>query len=209
MNWSQRAKVIRLGYGILGTGCFLLGLYLSGILLSQQFARAQEAELAEGDTPVEKRVDDAEAPHAANSSDAKTPGAESPYEATPLEGSPPVFDTNADYRYEPVGKRDPFRPYRDSKIGIGLIRATTRPQEPLEKFDIKSLEVVAIVWGNDKPKALIQDPNKQVHSVAKGQRIGKNDGFIAEIREGEIVVVELFDLNGKIVKESVVIPIKK
>lgn len=118
-------------------------------------------------------------------------------------------ESGLDYRYEPVGKRDPFRPYRDSKIGIGQIRASSHPSEPLERFDVKSLEVVAILWGNDKPRALIQDPDKQVHSVVKGQRIGKNEGFVAEIREGEVIIVELFDLNGKVVKESVVLPIKK
>ncbi len=45
--------------------------------------------------------------------------------------------------------------------------------------------------------------------MIKGQKIGKNEGFIAEIREGEIVVVELYDMNGKVIKESVVVPIKK
>jgi type IV pilus assembly protein PilP len=53
------------------------------------------------------------------------------------------------------------------------------------------------------------DPTKKVHSVSKGQRLGKNEGFVAEIREGEVVVVELFDLNGKVVKEPVVLTIKK
>lgn len=118
-------------------------------------------------------------------------------------------DSSIDYRYDPVGKRDPFRPYRDAKVGVGQLRSTDRQLEPLENFDVKTLEVVAIIWGTERPKALIQDPSKQVHSVIKGQRIGKNDGFVAEIREGEIVVVELFDLNGKVIKESVVLPIKK
>jgi len=120
-----------------------------------------------------------------------------------------VFETSIEYRYEPVGKRDPFRPFRDSKVGIGQIRTTTRSLEPLERFDIKTLEVVAIVWDNSKPKALIQDPEKGIHSVIKGQRIGTNEGYIAEIREGEIVIVELFDLNGKIVKEPFVMCIDK
>lgn len=120
-----------------------------------------------------------------------------------------VFEATTDYKYDPVGKRDPFRPYRDAKVGIGQIRASTRVPEPLERFDLKNLEVVAIVWDNSKPKALIQDPEKGIHSVVKGQRIGKNEGYIAEIREGEIVVLELFDLNGKIIKEPYVMCIDK
>lgn len=114
------------------------------------------------------------------------------------------------YIYDPVGRRDPFRPFRDAKVGIGQIVVTReRPLEPLENFDVKALEVVAIIWGIKKPKALIQDPNKVIHTVIKGMRIGKNDGVIAEIREGEVVVMELFDQNGKIVKEPFILPIKK
>lgn len=120
-----------------------------------------------------------------------------------------TMEDSVEYRYEPVGKRDPFRPYRDSKIGIGQIRSGARTLEPLEKFDLKVLEVIAIIWANDKPKALIQDPEKNVHSVIKGQRIGRNDGYIAEIREGEVIVIELYDLNGKTVKEPFVMCIDK
>jgi type IV pilus assembly protein PilP len=114
------------------------------------------------------------------------------------------------YIYDPVGRRDPFRPFRDAKVGIGQIVVTReRPLEPLENFDVKSLEVVAIIWGIKKPKALIQDSTKVIHTVVKGMRIGKNDGVVAEIREGEVVVMELFDQNGKIVKEPFILPIKK
>jgi type IV pilus assembly protein PilP len=114
------------------------------------------------------------------------------------------------YVYDPVGRRDPFRPYRDAKVGIGaLVVQRERPLEPLESFDVKTLQVVAIIWGISKPKALIQDPNKVIHTVVKGMRIGKNDGVIAEIREGEVVIIELFDQNGKIVKEPFILPIKR
>lgn len=135
-----------------------------------------------------------------------------PPDSTEIKAPEPIyqiFESSVDYIYQPVGKRDPFRPHRDAKVGVGLVRTVTRPPEPLEKFDIKTLEVVAIVWDTDHPKALIQDPNKGVHSVVKGQRIGKNEGYIAEIREGEIVVIEMFELNGKPVKEPFVMCIDK
>ncbi len=122
-----------------------------------------------------------------------------------------VINSTPGYVYDPVGKRDPFRPFRDAKIGIGSLVGYSkgRTLEPLELFDVKSLQVVAIVWGIKKPKALVQDPEKKVHTVFKGMRIGKNDGVVAEIREGEVVVVEVFDYNGKATKESFVLPIKK
>lgn len=118
--------------------------------------------------------------------------------------------TEDGYVYDPVGRRDPFRPFRDTKVGVGqLVVQRERPLEALENFDVKALEVVAIIWGITKPKALIQDPNKVIHTVVKGMRIGKNDGVVAEIREGEVVVMELFDQNGKVVKEPFILPIKR
>lgn len=150
----------------------------------------------------EKNVSNSDASQATDSPEA--PKVEEDKSAVPIN-----FETALDYRYEPIGKRDPFRPFRDSKVGVGLIRSSNRPLEPLEKFDLKSLEVVAIVWSNEKPKALIQDPEKGIHSVLKGQRIGKNEGYVAEIREGEVVIVELYELNGQIIKEPYVLCIDK
>lgn len=144
-----------------------------------------------------------------SSNSAKEPQTAEGAEFKPPEPIYQIFESSVDYIYQPVGKRDPFRPHRDAKVGVGLVRTVTRPPEPLEKFDLKTLEVVAIVWDTDHPKALIQDPTKGVHSVVKGQRIGKNEGYIAEIREGEIVVIEMFELNGKPVKEPFVMCIDK
>jgi type IV pilus assembly protein PilP len=210
MNAKIRSFPSKLGYSLLGFTALCFGVYLASQGPLMKRVKAQTP------TPVAEPPQGfsqgaAIEPPVANSipPDQPVAGQAVPEPTGGTEEKQPVFDTSLDYRYEPVGKRDPFRPFRDSKIGIGQIRANPRAPEPLEKFDVKNLEVVAIVWGNEKPKALIQDPEKQVHSVSKGQRVGKNEGFIAEIREGEVVIVELFDLNGKIVKESFVLPIKK
>lgn len=123
--------------------------------------------------------------------------------------SKPVMSEDG-YIYDPVGRRDPFRPFHDAKVGVGsLLGYGTRQLEPLERFDAHSLQVVAIIWGTKKPKALVEDPDHKIHTVFKGMRVGKNDGVIAEIREGEIVIAEVFDYNGKLTKESFILPIRK
>lgn len=198
MSNVKQSSSVKLAYLGLGLGFIFLGIAITGQLLGTKWSRAQ----TEGDAGSSVESQSGKLPVGGSS------GNPSSLEL-PTDDKPPLFDTTSDYRYEPVGKRDPFRPFRDTKVGISQIRAVSRPLEPLEKFDLKTLEVVAIVWANDKPKALIQDPDKQVHSVIKGQRIGKNEGYIADIREGEVVVVELYDLNGKIVKEPYVMCIDK
>lgn len=238
MSNHQTSKWTQFAFLVLGLLSVLLGLFLSGQMFSHRRSHAQGS-ATEGSVDAPKSVspetvtssqdgpsvppatemtlpptkqtvpgEELSVEEAEASPETKTSQGENPLESEESE-KPPVLDVSTDYRYEPIGKRDPFRPFRDSKIGIGQIRQSNRPLEPLEKHDVRALEVVAIIWGNEKPKALIQDPEKNIHPAVKGQRIGKNEGFIAEIREGEIVVVELFDLNGKTVKEPVVLPIRK
>lgn len=232
MNNQKTSRVSQIGLLLLGLMSVFLGLYVAGQVFSKTKVYAQNANgtqapgQATTDIPApENNV--APGPGAPSSGEidgenSNLPPPESVVAPLDNKGAPlpsgeaagptselsPV-EVAGEYRYEPVGKRDPFRPFRESRIGIGQLKSTARNPEPLEKFDVRSLEVIAIVWGNEKPKALIQDPEHHVHTALKGQRIGKNEGFVAEIREGEIVVVELFDLNGKTVKESVVLPIKR
>ncbi len=206
MSQIKRSNLEKLVYLAAGLGFVFLGIAFTGQLLGSKWGRAQNSE--EEGSSVEGQAGKPTMEAGSQAAEAKSTQNSSGLDL-PTDEQPPVFDASSDYRYEPVGKRDPFRPFRDAKIGIGQVRQTTRSLEPLERFDIKTLEVVAIVWANDKPKALIQDPDKQVHSVVKGQRIGKNEGYIAEIREGEIVVIELYDLNGKVVKEPYVMCIDK
>lgn len=237
MNNRQTSRITQLGLLIIGLISVFMGLYLAGQVFSHKSVLAQNSEiLPAGNQGIGQtmpptgdlnsgKVDDPmaldsksgspnsnginENENLGESFDNKPNFGEPNSELNNVVPNLPMVENSGEYRYEPVGKRDPFRPFRDSRIGVGQLRAASRTPEPLEKFDIKSLEVVAIVWGNEKPKALIQDPEKRVHTGLKGQRIGRNEGFIAEIREGEIVVVELFDINGKTVKESVVLPIRR
>jgi hypothetical protein len=51
-----------------------------------------------------------------------------------------------EYRYDPAGKRDPFRSF--------IFAAETQQRDargPLEQFDLAQLKVVAVVWGTDRP----------------------------------------------------------
>ena len=49
---------------------------------------------------------------------------------------------------------------------------------------------MGIIWDTEEPRALIMDPNNQSHVVRKNDRIGLYKGYLAEIREGEIIIAE-------------------
>ena len=74
------------------------------------------------------------------------------------------------------------------------------PLWPLQRFDLEQLKLVGIIWDVTAPKAMILDPAGKGYVVKVNERIGRNNGYIARIREGEIIVVEsTTGLDGKLV----------
>lgn len=110
--------------------------------------------------------------------------------AAPLEGTPVVLE----YRYDPVGKPDPFEPFDFSKIGVLI------PTSPLQQFELSQLKLVGIIWGIPDARALVEDPVGKGYVVQRGTKIGKNDGTVIRILSDEVVVLEKYQdfFTGKI-----------
>lgn len=112
------------------------------------------------------------------------------------------------FEYNPQGKRDPFMPYEaptailDSAKPIG-------PVKPLQKFSVEQLKVQGIIWGVEDPIAMVEAPNKKIYYVREREKIGNNNGYVAQIREGELVIVESFVHRGNITSQVKVLPIHK
>ena len=105
----------------------------------------------------------------------------------------PVLDPN--YRYDPKGKPDPFRSFVKTFLTRKKVESATTP---LERFDLSQLRVTAIVWGNDLPKALIEDPSGKGYIVGSGTAIGKNRGQVIRIDDNLVLVKEIYvDFSGK------------
>jgi type IV pilus assembly protein PilP len=102
-----------------------------------------------------------------------------------------------DLQYNPADKRDPFLPYfaiQKQKLALG----DSTPLEPLQQFALNDLKVIGIIWDVGHPKALIIDPGGKSHIIVENTKLGKEFGYVAAIREGEIIVVEpIQDVEGK------------
>lgn len=99
------------------------------------------------------------------------------------------------------GRRDPFRKPVYQTVGDGLAGGGSEPAGPLlplQRFDLDEISLIGIMWDVADPKAMFKDPGNKIHIVGKDQRIGKNNGYIAVIREGEVVVVETARINGEL-----------
>jgi type IV pilus assembly protein PilP len=123
------------------------------------------------------------------------PGASAPTAGNvPPAEEVPIFQNPEGYSYDPTGRRDPFRPYGQSQATIAPNLTSPdqpfKPGDPLQQFDVSQLKVVGIMWEVRNPKAMVKDPVGKLHMIQRQSRIGRNNGFVAVIREGEIVVVE-------------------
>jgi len=99
-----------------------------------------------------------------------------------------------DYNYSSSGKRDPFTPFERASSTTPL-----GPIWPLQKYDLEQLKLVGVIWEVKTPKAMILDPSGHGYVVTVNERVGRNNGYIARIREGEIVVVEnILGVDGKL-----------
>lgn len=114
-----------------------------------------------------------------------------------------------DYRYDPTGKRDPFKMFRPVSPKTADTSKSTLSIEPLQRWELEKLQVVGILWDVRTPRAMVRDPDGAVYTVIKNSKIGRNEGYVAAIREGEIVIFETKYDEGKSLKQTRVMELKK
>lgn len=100
-----------------------------------------------------------------------------------------------EFNYEVSGRRDPFLPYTSPKAIS--VEDEEEIVSPLQRFDLDQLTLVGIIWDTKKPKAMFLDPQSKGYIVGKLDKVGRNRGYIAEIREGEIVILERYIGEGR------------
>jgi type IV pilus assembly protein PilP len=115
-----------------------------------------------------------------------------------------------DYSYIPGDKRDPFQPFNEAAtLSKVVVSPNLEPMLPLERFDLDQLKLVGIIWGGDKSRAMFLDPESRTHIVRLNERLGKNRGYIAAIREGEVVVMEPFGKEGSITYRTLILKLQR
>jgi len=121
------------------------------------------------------------------------------------EGAAPAAPT---YVYNPIGKRDPFRsPEAEPAAQAAL--ANTACTEPLCRFDIDQLTLVAVVSGDANPLAMVQDPQGRGYFVRRNTRVGRQGGKVTQIMSDAVVITEYFTTpDGKTTANPVTLAIK-
>jgi type IV pilus assembly protein PilP len=89
-----------------------------------------------------------------------------------------------DTRYDPTGRRDPFRP-----PGAGAGHAG-EPRTPLQRYEIGQLKLVAIIYDTRDPRAVVEDEQGLGYIVKVGTPIGPNGGQVRAIERGRVTITE-------------------
>lgn len=111
-------------------------------------------------------------------------------QATPEEAEDIAYAAaEQDYFYDPRGKRDPFRSFRFMDEGD----EEEKDFGPLADFELAQLELSAVVWDANNPRALILDPGGRSYIVREGSLIGKNQGQVIHIGDNLVLVKETYE----------------
>ncbi len=111
------------------------------------------------------------------------------------------------FDYDPRGRRDPFSlPIDDKPMAQGQLHL---PLLPLQRYELNQFRLMGIMWDVRSPKAMLKDPSGQIHIIGPNAKIGPRNGYVAVIREGEIVVVETMEQEGRLISTAQVVKIAK
>ncbi len=107
------------------------------------------------------------------------------------------------FNYNPRGRRDPFAqilPERQASRG-----RVNGPDLPLQQYELQELKLTGIIWDVSRPRAMLKDPKGKVHIVGPNAKLGRKNGYIAVIREGELVVVETVEHEGRLMSSTKIV----
>jgi len=101
----------------------------------------------------------------------------------------------AEYRYNPIGKRDPFM---SPLAMLGGVDGDDSPITPLQRYDVNQFRLNGVILGLDSPSAMVMSPDGKSYILKVGTKIGKNGGKVVQItNEGVSVEEVLVDFSGE------------
>ena len=109
-------------------------------------------------------------------------------------------DKEDEFIYVSEGRRDPFMPL--SRIKKPLVKVVDEePQTPLQSYDVAQYKLIGVIVGMGDPKAMVVAPDGKSYVLAKGIKIGKNNGVIIDITSESVSIKETYyDFSGNVIE---------
>ena len=106
-------------------------------------------------------------------------------------------EKEAPFVYVSEGRRDPFVPLSRIRRPI---EASEEPATPLQSYDIGQFRLVGVIVGKGASKAMVVAPDGKSYVLAKGVKIGKNNGVVININSDVVLVEEkYYDFSGNVI----------
>jgi len=116
------------------------------------------------------------------------------------------------YKYNPVGKPDPFKPYIVDEISAKKKREMPKalPINPLQRAGIEQFKLVGIAGYNHSRIAMVTDVKGKFYPIFVGTYIGLHNGRVVEILQDRVIVEETIKAEAKHAKtKKVAIKLRK
>ncbi len=182
-----------LSYIFMSMVAISLALYLTSALMSRSHAQSSkppEPSVAPAPLPSQPPAD----------SKPSVPGALLD-EAAPIQQSA-ISTSTEDFVFDPTVLRDPFKPYKAVKPpDKNGLKGLSDSFDPLQNLDIEALELVAVLWDVKNPRALVKTKGGNTYTIKRDSKIGRNGGVVAGIREGEVIILEVAEEDGRPFKQ--------
>lgn len=93
----------------------------------------------------------------------------------------------APFSYQTENRGDPFEPFISERVLQET--AETKPEEltGMRQFEPGQLTLVAIMFTEDSPMAMVEDSSHKGYIIRKGTKIGKS-GIIANILRNQVII---------------------
>lgn len=138
----------------------------------------------------------------------------SPRQATNVKSQPPAqsvappqeaavekeVQEEEEFVYVSEGRRDPFLPLTMIKKPVVKV-VDEEPQTPLQSYDVAQFKLIGVIVGMGDPKAMVVAPDGKSYVLAKGIKIGKNNGVIVDITSESVSIQETYyDFSGNVIE---------
>jgi len=115
----------------------------------------------------------------------------------------PNVKTAPAYKYNPIGKPDPFKPFIEQGLSPKKkIESRNLPISPLQREAIHAFKLVGVSVDDRRRIAIVQDIKGRGYPIFLGTYIGQNGGRVVEILPDRIIVEEKIKAENKKAKTS-------
>ncbi|MDF1578113.1 MAG: pilus assembly protein PilP [Desulfurivibrionaceae bacterium] len=96
----------------------------------------------------------------------------------------------APFTYQTEGRPDPFKPFISQRAAQEAAEISPEELTGMRQFEPGQLTLVAIIFAEDNPMAMVEDSSHKGYIVRKGTRIGRS-GIISEIQPNQVIIKQL------------------